>query len=164
MNIKNQVKLATFVALSSTVPGSDGGVFIKQAQAAKIEQKDINISGLFSKISNLELVAFDKRAPNSGDYDVSLETSKQPENIEMLQLSGARSDSVKNFSSQSLNGDEVNDAMVESFKKEKDSAPEQTSSSEDTAAKKDQKEDDNPEEMTISEHMAHVKKQTSQAL
>ena len=40
----------------------------------------------------------------------------------MLQLAGGKSESVKNQSS--LNGDEVNDAMVESFKKEKETGAE----------------------------------------
>ena len=68
------------------------------------------------------MVAFDKRAANSGVDEVSIESSKQPENIEMLQLAGGKSESVKNQSS--LNGDEVNDAMVESFKKEKETGAE----------------------------------------
>lgn len=49
-------------------------------------------------------MAFDKR---EGDE----ESNKQPENLEMLQLE--KGDTVKNFA---LNGDDMNDVMMDSFK------------------------------------------------
>ena len=98
MNLKKQVQFATLLALSQN------DQFIKQSQQTQITQRDINLSGIFSKISNLQLVAFDKREEDG-------ELSKQPENMEMLQL--GRADSVRNFA---LNGDDMNELMIDSFK------------------------------------------------
>lgn len=76
---------------------------------AHIRQKDVNISGLFSKISNLQLIAFDKREDDG---------RRGPDDMEMLQL--GRSDSVKTFA---LNGEELNEVMEDTFTPHQDKEP-----------------------------------------
>lgn len=144
-------------------------MLIQQSMQAHIRQKDVNISGLFSKISNLQLIAFDKREDG---------VRAAPDDMEMLQLD--KSDSVKAFA---LNSDDLNEVMQDSFaapanEKEPSVAEilQKQDQEEKEAAKKQQApqslaeqpskdgEAQNPEDMTISEHMAHVKKQTTQAL
>lgn len=78
---------------------------------AHIRQKDVNISGLFSKISNLQLVAFDKREDDG---------RRGPDDMEMLQLGRSDSASVKTFA---LNGEELNEVMEDTFTPPQDKEP-----------------------------------------
>ena len=90
------MKIATVLALSTP------DLLIEPSMQAHLRQKDVNISGLFSKISNLQLVAFDKR-----------EQTGAPDDMEMLQLGKADAASVKAFA---LNGEELNEVMEDTFK------------------------------------------------
>ena len=83
--------------------------------AAQLRQKEINISGLFSKISNLQLVAFDKKE-DDGSAEIR---SGAPGDLQLLQLHKSDSASVKAFA---LNGDELNDVMTDTFKPPEPSA------------------------------------------
>jgi len=83
-------------------------MLLRPSTQTQIRQKEINISGLFSKISNLQLVAFDKRE----DDGTSLTNSGAPDNMEMLQLEKGDSASVKAYA---LNGDDFNEVMSETF-------------------------------------------------
>lgn len=103
MNLKKQAKIVIVLALSTQ------DLLIQPSMSMHIEQKDINISGLFSKITNLQqLVAFDKR---STDGSVIIRESS-PADLEMVQLRKSDSASVKAFA---LNGDDMKEVMEDTF-------------------------------------------------
>ena len=75
MNLRKQAKIVTVLALST-----HHDLMLQPSMQVQVRQKEVNISGLFSKISNLQLVAFDKK-----EDDGSAETrSGAPDNLEML--------------------------------------------------------------------------------